>query len=83
MRRSAGSPPAPGFELVERRNVDGLVVYRFLSSVPRAVSEASLRRHVITLAHPEVLVPAGSRTSRLGAKVQFGAPQMSLRTKKI
>jgi hypothetical protein len=39
-----------------------LIVYRFVSSVPRLVSEAELRHHVITLAHPEVLVPAGDRT---------------------
>ena len=59
LRHSAGRPPAPGFRLSERRNVDGLIVYRFVSSVPRLVSEAELRRHVITLAHPEVLVPSG------------------------
>jgi mannosyltransferase len=57
LRPSAGRPPAPGFRLLERRDVDGLIVYRFISSVPRPVSEAALRRHVITLAHPEVLVP--------------------------
>jgi hypothetical protein len=34
-------------------------VYRFVSSVARVVPEAELRRHVITLAHPEVLVPGG------------------------
>jgi hypothetical protein len=36
--------------------VNGLIVYRFLSRSPRKVSEAALRRHVITEAHPEVLV---------------------------
>lgn len=60
LRAGAGRRPAPGFQLRERRNVDGLVVYRFVSSVPRLVSEAELRRHVITLAHPEVLVPSGN-----------------------
>ncbi len=60
LRASAGSSPAPGFRLLERRNVDGLIVYRFVSSVRRVVSEAELRRHVITLAHPEVLVPSGN-----------------------
>ncbi|MCW3029231.1 MAG: rane protein-like protein [Solirubrobacterales bacterium] len=59
LRPSAGSPPAPGFRLIRRLNVDGLIVYLFLSPVPRRVSEAALRRHVITLAHPEVLVPPG------------------------
>jgi mannosyltransferase len=60
LRAGAGASPAPGFRLRERRNVDGLIVYRFVSSVPRLVSEAELRRHVITLAHPEVLVPSGN-----------------------
>jgi mannosyltransferase len=57
LRASAGEPPAPGFRLLARVNVDGLIVYRFASSKPRRVSEATLRRHVITLAHPEVLIP--------------------------
>jgi mannosyltransferase len=53
----AGEPPAPGFRLVAQRDVNGLVLYRFLSATPRTVSEATLREHVITAAHPEVLVP--------------------------
>jgi hypothetical protein len=57
LRASAGRAPAPGFRLVGRLDLDGLLLYRFLSPIPRAVSEAALRRHVITLAHPEVLVP--------------------------
>jgi len=60
LRRSAGEPPAPGFHLRARLNIDGLIVYRFVSARPLAVSEAALRRHVITLAHPEVLVPGGA-----------------------
>jgi mannosyltransferase len=60
LRASAGRSPAPGFHLLARRDVDGLILYRFVSTVPRVVSESTLRRHVITLAHPEVLVPAGS-----------------------
>ncbi len=60
LRASAGDPPAPGFHLFARLDIDGLIVYRFASVVPRAVSEAALRRHVITLAHPEVLIPAAS-----------------------
>lgn len=59
LRSSAGRPPAPGFRLIARRNVNGLIVYRFLSATPRTVTEAALRGHVITLAHPEVLVPTG------------------------
>jgi len=60
LRSSAGEPPAPGFRLLARLNVDGLIVYRFVSPVARTVSEAALREHVITLASPVVLVPSGS-----------------------
>jgi hypothetical protein len=61
LRASAGEPPAPGFHLKARLDIDGLIVYRFVSAAPRLVSEATLRRHVITLAPPNVLVPADSR----------------------
>ncbi len=57
LRAGAGRPPAAGFAAVARRNVDGLILYRFVAAPARAVSEGTLRRHVITLAHPEVLVP--------------------------
>ena len=56
LRASAGEPPAPGFTLASRRNLHGLIVYRFTAARPLPVSEAALRRHVITLARPEVLV---------------------------
>ena len=56
LRASAGRPPAPGFHLLSHDDVNGLIVYRFVSKTPRKVSEATLRRHVITDAHPEVLV---------------------------
>jgi hypothetical protein len=69
LRRTAGRPPAPGFHLLDRHDIDGLIVYRFVSTVPRAVSEATLRRHVITLAHPEVLVPKRTRASSSGEKI--------------
>jgi len=65
LRAWAANPPAPGFRLLERRNVDGLIVYRFVSSIPRTVSEADLRRQVITNAHPEVLVPSGADVSSI------------------
>jgi len=58
LRAAAGEPPAPGFRRAGRLDVDGLIVYRFVAKAPRTVSEATLRRHAITLAHPEVLVPA-------------------------
>jgi hypothetical protein len=77
LRPGAASPPAPGFRLLERRNVDGLLVYRFISSIPRTVPEADLRRHVITNAHPEVLVPSGARVSRLSAGAGSLRLQMS------
>ncbi|HUA75860.1 MAG TPA: glycosyltransferase family 39 protein [Solirubrobacteraceae bacterium] len=77
LRDGAGEPPAPGFRLHERRNVDGLIVYRFVSSIPRTVSEAELRRHVITLAHPEVLVPGGTTASRPAAGTGSLRLQMS------
>ncbi|HEX5224882.1 MAG TPA: glycosyltransferase family 39 protein [Solirubrobacteraceae bacterium] len=64
LRRSAGEPPAPGFALLERADSDGLITYRFGSSVPRPVTESELRAHVITRAHPEVLVPAGDTVLR-------------------
>ncbi len=63
LRASAGEPPAPGFRLLARLDVDGLIVYRFVSPVARLVGEATLRSHVITLASPDVLVPAGSQVS--------------------
>jgi hypothetical protein len=60
LRSSAGEPPAPGFTLRARLDVHGLIVYRFTTTIPRLVSEAQLRRHVITLAQPEVLIPANA-----------------------
>jgi len=62
LRAAAGTPPAPGFHLLDRRDVHGLIVYRFVSATPRTVSEATLRRHVITEARPEVLVATSART---------------------
>jgi mannosyltransferase len=55
----AGEPPAPGFRLVERRDVNGLILYRFRAAAPRVVSETVLREHVITAAHREVLIAPG------------------------
>jgi mannosyltransferase len=77
LRHDAGRSPAPGFHLLERRDIDGLIVYRFVSSVPRAVSEAELRRHVITLAHPEVLVPARADVSATAVGTASSLMQMS------
>jgi len=59
----AGDPPAPGFRLRARLDVNGLIVYRFSSSTPRIVSERVLLSHAITLQHPEVLIPGRGGTS--------------------
>jgi mannosyltransferase len=64
LRANASSPPAAGFRLLERLDINGLIVYRFVSAVPRVVPESTLRRHVITSAHPEVLVADSTRPSR-------------------
>jgi mannosyltransferase len=68
LRSTAGEAPAPGFALRRRLNVDGLILYRFVANAPRAVSEASLREHVITLARPEVLVAAGAGVTSAGQR---------------
>jgi mannosyltransferase len=59
LQASAGKPPAPGFHLIAHSDVNGLIVYRFVSAHPRTVSETALRHRAITLDHPEVLVSAG------------------------
>jgi mannosyltransferase len=56
LRPGAGASPAAGFRLEGRYDVNGLILFRFRSPTPRTVPEAVLREHVITLAHPEVLV---------------------------
>jgi hypothetical protein len=63
LRPSAAQAPARGFSLSARADVDGLIVYRFRAPAPRTVAERTLRAHVITLAHPEVLVPAGAHVT--------------------
>jgi 4-amino-4-deoxy-L-arabinose transferase-like glycosyltransferase len=83
LRAGAGRSPAAGFRLVRRLSIDGLVVYRFVSPVQRAVPEAALRRHVITLAHPEVLVPPGLLMSSGGIRPAAKVVQMSSMVKKI
>jgi len=68
LRSSAGESPAPGFRLLDRVDVDGLIAYRFVSPVSRIASEGALRRDTITLAHPEVLVsPALKPIDALGS----------------
>jgi uncharacterized membrane protein len=64
LRASAGQPPAPGFRPAGRLDIDGLIAYRFRSPAPFPVSETTLGRRVITLAHPEVLVPRQAQRSQ-------------------
>jgi mannosyltransferase len=64
LRGDAGEAPVPGFRLVARLDVDGLVTYRFRASAPVAVSERVLRGAVLTQARPEVLVRYGARTQQ-------------------
>ncbi len=63
IRVASVPPPAPGFHLLARVDVDSMVAYRFVSPVPRRLSEAALARagHSLTLASNEVFVPAGAR----------------------
>jgi hypothetical protein len=56
LRPGAGEPPAPGFYLVQRQDVNGMLLYRFLAPTPRTVPEAALRAHVIAEGRAEVLV---------------------------
>jgi 4-amino-4-deoxy-L-arabinose transferase-like glycosyltransferase len=63
LRRSAGRVPAAGFALLQRLGVDGLIAYRFRSPLARTVSQAALRRQVITRARPQVLVPSGAQVT--------------------
>lgn len=61
LRASAGTPPAPGLRLVARKDVHGLIVYRFASAAPVTLSERALRASAIGKApHPEALAPKPS-----------------------
>ena len=63
-----GRTPAPGFHVRERRDIDGLIVYRFSAAAPRPVSGAALARHVITRARSDVLVGRGVHVTSAGAR---------------
>lgn len=58
LRPKAGQPPARGFRLVERRDVKGLLVYRFVSHAPVTISAQALRNDAIAAMRTEVLIPA-------------------------
>jgi uncharacterized membrane protein len=57
LRPTAGKPPA-GFRLVQRRDVKGLLVYRFVSHAPVTISAQALRNDAIAAMRTEVLIPA-------------------------
>ena len=61
LRPDAEQAPARGFHLTERRDLNGLIVYRFISSVPVTISQRMLLRAVIAEeGRPEALVPIAS-----------------------
>jgi hypothetical protein len=61
LRKGAESPPAPGFHLSERSDIHGLIVYRFTSATPVAISAEALLGDAITEeSRAEVLIPTAS-----------------------
>ncbi len=61
LRHDAERAPVRGFHLTERRDVNGLIVYRFTSSAPVTISQETLLRAVIAeVGRPEALVPTAS-----------------------
>jgi mannosyltransferase len=61
LRPDAARAPARGFHLAERRDINGLIVYRFISNVPVTISQRTLLRAVIAEeGRPEALVPTAS-----------------------
>jgi hypothetical protein len=61
LRPDAERAPVRGFHLTERRDINGLIVYRFTSRVPVTISQGTLLRAVIAEeGRPEALVPIAS-----------------------
>ncbi len=61
LRPDAERAPARGFHLTERRDINGLIVYRFVSSAPVTISQRMLLHAVIAEeGRPEALVPTAS-----------------------
>ncbi len=61
LRPDAEQAPARGFHLTERRDINGLIVYRFISSAPVTISQTTLLHAVIAEeGRPEALVPIAS-----------------------
>jgi hypothetical protein len=75
LRANADAPPVPGFHLRSSSDIHGLILYRFTSPTRRVITERVLRRHVITLAHPEVLV--AGRAARAVARQVGRRPRQS------
>jgi mannosyltransferase len=66
LRVDAKRPPAPGFHLSEQSDINGLIVYRFTSSVPVTIPQETLLRAVIAEeGRPEVLIPTPSSPKKL------------------
>jgi hypothetical protein len=61
LRPDAERAPARGFHLTERRDINGLIVYRFTSNAPVTISQETLLRAAIAEeGRPEALVPTAS-----------------------
>jgi mannosyltransferase len=61
LRPDAERAPARGFHLTERCDINGLIVYRFISNAPVTISQKLLLRAVIAEeGRPEALVPTAS-----------------------
>lgn len=60
---SASAPPAPGFQLVQRLDFNGELVYRFVSQRPQAVSLGALKSAGITAGETNVLASPPTKSS--------------------
>jgi hypothetical protein len=63
LREGAGKAPA-GFRLVETREVNGLIAFRFTAPAPQQLTGEQLRQDVIDTGERWVLAPGNARTSR-------------------
>jgi mannosyltransferase len=63
LREGAGEAPA-GFRLVETREVNGLIAFRFTAPAPQRLTEEQLRQDMLDTGERWVLAPGNARTSR-------------------
>ena len=63
LREGAGKAPA-GFHLVETRQVNGLIAFRFTAPAPQRLTEEQLREDMLDTGERWVLAPGDARTSR-------------------